>query len=200
MSVKLRGYRIELSEIEAVLNSQPGVDQSVVLLREDQPTQPRLVAYLVMPEGRRPARAELVAALRERLPEYMIPSAFLFLDAFPLTAHGKIHRRALPAPLTQHLQFSGAGGPAADSTAGRVAALWSQELGVEEIGLQSNFLALGGNSPSAIHVLTRIKEVFQIELSLRALFTASTLADIAAQIDEAMDRKGSRYDVGTHSS
>jgi amino acid adenylation domain-containing protein len=196
--VKVRGYRIELSEIEAALNSQKGVEQSVVLLREDQPAQPRLVAYLMVPGETRPGRAELVTALRECIPEYMIPSVFLFLDTFPLTAHGKIHRRALPAPVVQRPQFTGHVTTATDSTAGRLAALCSQELGAEEIGMQSNFLALGGNSLSAIRVLARIKEVFQIEISLRTLFTASTLAEIVAHIDDALCRKGSRHDVSPY--
>ena len=178
--IKLRGFRIELGEIEAVLGEYPGLDQVVVHCREDRPGDPRLVAYYTC-DAARPDPAELRAHLKRALPEYMVPSAFVALDAFPLTPNGKVDRRALPAP-------EAAAGDADDFVAPRtederaVAALWSELLRVPKIDVRADFFDLGGHSLLATRLLARIEYDYGIELPLRALFEAPTVEQLAARI------------------
>lgn len=179
--VKLRGLRIELGEIEAALSAHVAVRAAVVLAREDEPGEKRLVAYLL------PASAEgalsigdLRAYLRERLPEYMVPSAYLVVDEFPLTPNGKVDRRALPAPEGAQSE--------ADYVAPRnpieevLADIWRGVLGVELIGINDNFFELGGHSLMATRVLSKIRAILRLELPLRVLFECGTVAELALAI------------------
>ncbi|MFZ5638013.1 MAG: non-ribosomal peptide synthetase [Pseudomonadota bacterium] len=187
--IKLRGFRIELGEIETVLSQFPGMTQTVVHCREDAPGDPRLVAYYTC-EGAVPDAAELRAHLKRALPEYMVPAAFVALDAFPLTPNGKVDRRALPAPET--------GGAASDDFVGprtseeeALAALWMELLRLPQVDVRASFFDLGGHSLLATQMLARIEYDFGIELPLRALFDAPTLEQIAARVAmecEAADR------------
>ncbi|HEY0736267.1 MAG TPA: condensation domain-containing protein, partial [Herpetosiphonaceae bacterium] len=202
--VKLRGFRIELGEIEAVLAQHPAVGEVVVLAREDMPGVKRLVAYVVEQRTKRapgveregepatagqgPAVRATIEGLRafvaERLPEYMVPSAFVLLDALPLTANGKIDRRVLPAPdlglLVDTAAFVAPRTPLEELIAG----VWATVLGVERVGVHDNFFTLGGHSLLATQVITRLRHLTGRDLPLRLLFEAPTIAAFAEQITD----------------
>ncbi len=177
--VKIRGFRIELGEIEAALLAQAEIREAVVLAREDVPGEPRLVAY-VAPEL--PARfdRELRERLGKRLPDFMIPAAFVLLPALPLTPNGKVDRKALPAPeWAGEVGWVGPRTPSEELLAG----IWSEVLGVERIGVHDDFFALGGHSLLATRVVSRVREVLGVELPLRRLFEVPTVAELARQIE-----------------
>src|ERR1700722_14738443 len=180
--VKLRGYRIEPGEIEAVLMQQAGVRQAVVMLREDEPGERRLVAYVVREEEGGPSAGELRAGLKTQLPEYMVPSAFVVLAELPLTVNGKLDRKALPKP---------EGGVSTEEERPRtpgeeiLAGIWEQVLKLERVGLRDNFFELGGHSLLATQVVSRIREAMRIELPLRELFEAPTVEGLAEQVEQA---------------
>ena len=180
--VKIRGYRIELGEIELALGRQPGVREAVVLAREDEPGDKRLVAYVVPAAGGELSTPALADALRGALPEYMVPAAFVVLEALPVTANGKLDRRALPAPEW------GAGAvfePPRTPVEEVLAAIWSQLLGVPRVGREDGFFALGGHSLLATQMVSRVREALGIELPLRALFERPKLADLAVVVEAA---------------
>jgi amino acid adenylation domain-containing protein/non-ribosomal peptide synthase protein (TIGR01720 family) len=173
--VKLRGFRIELAEIETALRQCPGVTGAAVALREDRPGDKRLVGYLVA--GSAPDLVALRAALRERLPDYMVPTAFVVLPQLPLTPNGKLDRRALPAPVTDASTVDFVA--PRDDVEKAVAALMQEILGVERVGASDNFFDLGGHSLLAAQVLARLRQVFQIDLPLRVFFETATPERIA---------------------
>ena len=181
--VKLRGFRIELGEIETVLAQYPGMTQVVVHCREDRPGDPRLVAYFTQ-EGAPATDADLRAHLKLALPDYMVPSAFVALDAFPLTPNGKVDRRALPAP-------EAAAGASGELIAPRtpeeemLAKLWGELLNLPAVDVRANFFDLGGHSVLGTQMLSRIEYEYGIELSLRMLFEAPTLEQMAARVADA---------------
>ncbi len=180
--VKVRGFRIEPGEVEAALLAHPSVREAVVVAREAGPGDRRLVAYVVGAEGTAPAADALRAHLRARLPEYMLPAAFVALAALPLTAHGKLDRRALPEP---ELDAGRGGGDAPRSVTGELlAGIWAELLGGEP-GMQDDFFELGGHSLLAAQVTSRVRAVLGVEMPLRALFEAPTLAGLAARVDAA---------------
>jgi len=179
--VKVRGFRIEPGEIESVLREHPAVREAVVLvLARGSGDDARLVAWIVAPAGT-PSAAELRAHLEARLPDYMVPSAFVPLDALPLTRNGKTDRAALPQP----------GAAAASdeyvapstSTEAALAAIWAELLGVERVSADDGFFAAGGHSLLATRVLGRAREAFGVELPLRAVFESPRLSALAAEID-----------------
>ncbi|MDX2090405.1 MAG: amino acid adenylation domain-containing protein, partial [Kofleriaceae bacterium] len=183
--VKLRGFRIELGEIEAVLLAQPTVRDAAVVMREDQPGDKRLVAYVVGRDGAVEI-GELRAQVSAALPEYMMPSAFVVLDALPLTTNGKLDRRALPAPdvrLAQQVYVA----PRTDVEM-LLAQVWSELLGVEHVGVHDNFFELGGHSLLVMRLVSRIRAALGAELPVRAVFEASTLAAQAEAIGRATER------------
>ena len=186
--VKLRGFRIELGEIETVLTDHPAVQETVVLLREDSPGDRRLVAYCVPTSASltRPISqidSDLCSVLKEKLPNYMVPSAFVLLESLPLTPNGKIDRQALPAP--NHTQpnldraFVSPRTPIEEILAG----IWAEVLRLKQVGVHDNFFNLGGNSLTIIQVMSRLNETFQIELPLRRLFESPTVAELAEAIE-----------------
>lgn len=182
--VKIRGFRIELGEIEAALRQYPTVREAVVVLQEDRGDAHQLVAYLVAEEPVLPA--ELRTALQSKLPDYMIPAAFVPLDALPLTPNGKLDRKALPDPEQPHLAGKADYVPPSTPTEVRLATIWSELLSVPHIGIHENFFALGGHSLLATQVLARIRAAFAVELSLQAFFAAATIAEIARAVDDAL--------------
>ncbi|MFL5541692.1 MAG: amino acid adenylation domain-containing protein, partial [Longimicrobiaceae bacterium] len=182
--VKLRGFRIEPGEIESALRAHPAVSEAVAVVRHDT-GDARLVAYLVLAEGAAvPQAAELRAHLRERLPDYMVPGAFVPLDALPLTGTGKVDRRALPAPAP-----AAAAEPAREPTPTELAlaAVWRELLGVPRVSGGDSFFALGGHSLLAMRMLAEVHERLGVALPLREVFDHPRLADLAARIDRDRD-------------
>ncbi|HKV10096.1 MAG TPA: amino acid adenylation domain-containing protein [Thermoanaerobaculia bacterium] len=188
--VKLRGFRIELGEIESVLAGHPAVAEAVVAARQDTPGDTRLVAYLV-PRGEEtvPPAAELRRHLLARLPEHMVPAAFVFLPALPLTPSGKVDRRALPAPERLRPDLASAWAPPRNPVEEVLAGIWEEVLGLPQVGIHDLFTDLGGHSLLATQVVARARRAFGIDLPLRALFEASTVAHLAERI-EAARREG----------
>ncbi|HSS52516.1 MAG TPA: amino acid adenylation domain-containing protein, partial [Thermoanaerobaculia bacterium] len=184
--VKLRGHRIELGEIEATLRRHPAVSEAVVLLREDRPGDQRLSAYLgLAPETAAPPGAELRQALGERLPDYMVPAAFVFLPALPLNANGKVDRKALAAIRPEGGAEDGPRVAPRTPVEEMLAALWSEVLEVEEVSAFDDFFDLGGHSLLATQLVMRIRDAFGVELPLRAVFQAPTLAAQAERVEKA---------------
>ncbi|HEX8273213.1 MAG TPA: amino acid adenylation domain-containing protein [Longimicrobiaceae bacterium] len=180
--VKVRGFRIELGEIEAALARLPAVRQAVVAAREDGTGERALAAYLVAEPGGLPPVGELRAALAAELPEYMVPSAFVELEALPLTPNGKTDRRALPAPGDAARVRTGAEYLAPRTSLEEVlCATWAEVLGVERIGVRDNVIDLGAHSVMATQVITRL-ELLRVRLSLRAVFDAPTPEELARTI------------------
>ena len=182
--VKVRGYRIELGEIEAVLLSHPAVRAAVVVAREEEAGDKRLVAYLVG-ETESIAVIELRGYLKEKLPEYMIPSAFVMLDELPLTANGKVDRRALPAPERGRVEAGTEYVAPRTPVEEMVAGIWAEVLGVERVGVDDNFFELGGHSLLATQVISRLKESLQVEVTLDKMFESPTVAAVAAVVEAA---------------
>jgi amino acid adenylation domain-containing protein/non-ribosomal peptide synthase protein (TIGR01720 family) len=187
--VKLRGFRIELGEIEALLCQHPHVQQAVVIDREDISGDKRLVAYIVPnanPNTENSQLDELRHFLQEKLPEYMVPSAFVQLDILPLTVNGKLDRPALPAPNIPSLESDDHHARPRTLVEEIVIGIWAKVLGLKQVGIHDNFFALGGHSLLATQVISQIRVVFQLELPLRYLFEAPTLAAFAREIELAI--------------
>jgi acyl carrier protein len=181
--VKIRGFRIELGEIEARLAACAGVREAVVLAREDGARESahgdkRLVAYMVAEDGVTLDAAALRTALAAVLADYMMPSAFVILDSLPLTANGKLDRRALPAPdqsvlaIREYVEPIGA-------TEQALAAIWQELLGVPRVGRHDHFFELGGHSLLAVQLLLRMRQTYEIEVSLKDLFNKPILWELA---------------------
>ncbi|HEX6719149.1 MAG TPA: amino acid adenylation domain-containing protein [Pyrinomonadaceae bacterium] len=193
--VKIRGFRIELGEIEAVLRQHPAVNESVVVAREDGPQFTKhLVAYVVPEQQQGPTVSDLRQFLRERLPDYMLPTAFVVVDRLPLTPAGKIDRNALPSP-----------GPARPELATRyesprtfveqtLADLWSQVLGLQQVGIHDNFFDLGGDSILSLQIITRAKQ-FGFRLTPRQVFEQQSIARLAILI-ESTQQQAHETDIG----
>jgi amino acid adenylation domain-containing protein len=179
--VKIRGYRIEVGEIEATLLSHGGVDQAVVVAREDAPGDKRLVGYVVGVSGAVDASA-LRAHVQRSLPDYMVPSAFVALDALPLTANGKVDRKALPAP-EGHPEVGQYVAPRTPSEEVLIG-IWCEVLRLERVGVHDNFFALGGHSLLGTRIIARLRDMLGVELPLRALFEAPTVEGMAERIEE----------------
>ncbi len=180
--VKIRGFRIELGEIEAVLGQHPDIAQAVVVAREDEMAQKRLVAYLVSEQKQAPTHKEIRNFLTSKLPEYMVPSAFVILKSLPLTSNGKIDRRALPAPDEMRPELTGNFVAPRTNIEEVLAAIWAEVLKLEKVGIYDNFFELGGHSLLATQVISRVRQAFQVELPLHRLFESATVADFAVAI------------------
>ncbi|HEU4885923.1 MAG TPA: amino acid adenylation domain-containing protein, partial [Longimicrobium sp.] len=180
--VKVRGYRIELGEIEARLAEHPGVRAPVVLVREDAPGDRRLVAYYL---GDAPAAVDaLKAHLSDRLPGYMVPAAYVWMQAYPQTPNGKVDRRALPAPEGDAYAAHEYAAPLGE-TEEALAGIWAEVLGVERVGRHDDFFELGGHSLLAVRVISRVRQVLGAEVRIADLFERPVLADLARAIQSA---------------
>jgi len=181
--VKIRGFRIELGEIEAVVSQHPAVVQAVVIAREDEPGNKRLVTYTVVQASSEEITGELRSFLEEKLPKYMIPSAFMVLDELPLTPNGKIDRRALPIPDAPNSPKDFV--KPRNSVEEVLAGIWIETLGLKQVGVYDNFFELGGHSLLATQVISRIEQSLELHLPLRLLFESPTVAGLAEAIQEA---------------
>ena len=190
--VKLRGVRIELGEIEAVLAQHPAVREAAVLVREDRAGNQWLVGYVVPREAARDGEdapldtAALRAFLRERLPEYMVPTHYVVLEAMPLTPNGKVDRKALPAPESERPALEREYVAPRTETESKLAQLYADLLGVERVGLYDGFFELGGHSLLATQLVSRLRRTFGVELPLRSLFEEPTVAALALAVDQAI--------------
>jgi amino acid adenylation domain-containing protein len=191
--VKVRGCRIELGEIEAVLSQYPAVREAIALVREDNPGDKRLVAYIVANSELRgghgdtdPTHSEFINHLRvflkQKLPQYMMPSAFVLLEAMPLTPNGKIDRRSLRAPDTNTPEFESNFTEPRTPDEQLIAEIWAEVLGLERVGIHDNFFELGGHSLLATQVISRLREAFQVEVPLRSLFESPTVATVTESL------------------
>jgi acyl carrier protein len=180
--VKIRGFRIELGEIEAALAAHAAVDKAVVVARDKS-----IVAYFVACNGEPPTSEELRSHLRERLPVYMMPSAFVLLDDLPLTPNGKVNRRALPAPDAERRDVAGVYIAPRNTTEAALTEIWSEVLKRGQIGINDNFFDLGGHSLLATQAMTKLTQHFGVELPLRAIFESPTVAELAVAVDDARD-------------
>jgi amino acid adenylation domain-containing protein len=192
--VKIRGSRVELGEIEVVLRQHPAAREAVVVTTEVGPGDRRLVAFVVPGQQPAPTSSERRRFLREKLPEHMLPSALLFVDALPLTPSGKIDRRSLPAQEWARTEAAQTYVPPRTPLETALAAIWAQVLGVERVGIDDNFFDLGGHSLLAVQVVSRILDAFQVELPLRAIFNSPTITGMAElvasrQTERAMDEQ-----------
>jgi amino acid adenylation domain-containing protein len=185
---KTRGYRVEISEIETALINLETIKEAIVLAQEDPAGNKRLVAYIVS-IGKAPGVTALRRALAEKLPEYMVPSAFVVLDAMPLTPSGKIDRQALPDPGNARPHLDTPFVSPATPVEKQVAQVWAQVLGLDQVGVHDNFFELGGHSLAATRVVARVIEHFQLELPLSSLFQAPTVAEMALVILESRANK-----------
>lgn len=186
--VKIRGNRIELGEINAALHAQPSVQSGVVIAREDEPGEKRLVAYVVAAGRAQPNEQLLREALRERLPDYMEPSAFVWLDSLPLTANGKIDRKALPVPKaadSPNEQFVAPRNEFEETLAGIIA----EVLKLPRVSVQDDFFHLGAHSLLGAQIIAKVRGVFGTELKLLDVFDSPTVEKLAIKIEEALTRQ-----------
>lgn len=185
--VKIRGFRIELGEIEALLGQHAGVRQAVVSVWEEELGNKRLVAYVVPNKKQTPSVSDLRSFLREKLAEYMVPSAFVMLKALPLTPNGKVDRRALPAPDQTRSGLEEVYVAPRTSLEEQLAQIWAKVLGLERVGIHDNFFELGGHSLLLTQLLVQVRDALQVDLSLSSLFEVPTVAGLAKRI-EALGR------------
>ncbi len=181
--VKVRGMRIDLGEIESVLAAHAGVGQAVVE-REEEAAETRLVAYLVKGDGELPTGRELRRHLRTRLPEHMVPSRYVVLKEFPLLSSGKVNRRGLRAVAGTTLSEQGMAAPRTEKETA-LAEIWKELLKVNEVGVEQNFFELGGHSLLALQVVARMRRRFGLEMAVRTVFEAPTIAGLAMEVEKA---------------
>ncbi|HTN70766.1 MAG TPA: non-ribosomal peptide synthetase [Methylomirabilota bacterium] len=180
--VKIRGYRVEVAEIEEALLGIDSIKAAVVHPQADEAGDERLIAYVVTAASKAPTVSKLRRALAQTLPDYMVPSAFVFMDTLPLLPNGKIDRRALPAPNHARPALNVPYVAPRTPTESDLARIWAEVLGLEQVGVHDNFLELGGDSLVATRILSRVVKTFRVELSIPALFDAPTVAQMAELI------------------
>jgi acyl carrier protein len=185
--VKLRGFRIELGEIEAALRDHPAVDEAVAIVREDTPGDARLAAYCIAKKtAPAPSTSDLFRHLRERLPEHMLPHAFVWLESLPLLPGGKIDRAALPAPDGARPDLERPYIAPRTPVEEVLAQIVAEVLKLDRVGVHDNFFELGGHSLLATQIVARLREAFDLELPLRLLFAKPTIEDFALAIEELL--------------
>ncbi|HVF89347.1 MAG TPA: amino acid adenylation domain-containing protein, partial [Blastocatellia bacterium] len=186
--VKVRGYRIELGEIEEVLNEVEGIQEAVVIARQEEGGDKYLAAYIVVEGSEAMREGELRAYLKERVPDYMVPKAFVMMEKLPLLSNGKLDRQALPLPSRAQARIDRQAVPPASAIEEMMASIWSDLLSVEVTSAHDNFFDLGGHSLLATQVISRVREAFKLELPMRVLFESPTVASFSAQVEAAMKR------------
>jgi amino acid adenylation domain-containing protein len=182
--VKVRGFRVELGEVETIMSWHPAVRKAVVALREIRPGDKRLVGYVLPEQGHEIQATHLRSFLKEKLPEYMVPDAIVIMEAFPVTINGKVHRDMLPLPTQHDLSPKGPFVPARTPIEHMLANIWMEILNLDQVGINDNFFELGGHSMLAIQILSRVRKALQIDVPLRTLFMAPKVAELAAWIEQ----------------
>ena len=184
--VKIRGFRVEAGEVEAALLALGNIKEAVAVARQDREKTTRLIAYVVPRKAPPPTVTALRRALAKKLPEHMIPSAFVFVDRLPLTPNGKVDRRALPAPSAARPRLPLPPAAPRNPTEKTTGDIWKAVLGVDQVGIHDNFFDLGGNSLLAVQIVSRVFEAFQFELPMRLVLEAPTVAAQARHIDAGL--------------
>ncbi len=179
--VKVRGYRIELGEIEAALQAHPGVEACAVIVREDQPAEKRVVAYVVTNGAVAAAFSEF---LKDRLPDHMVPSAFVEMDQLPLTPNGKVDRKALPAPEREWSEKKGYVGPR-NGEEEILCDLFAEVLNRDRVSVHDDFFAIGGHSLLATKLVSRIRGTLGVDIALRSVFESPTIAKLAPRLQDS---------------
>jgi acyl carrier protein len=198
--VKVRGFRIELGEIETAMRVHPGVFEAVVVTNEKDGLAKSLVGYIVPRQDAAPTAGELRRFLRQRLPEYMVPSSFVCLGSLPLTPNGKIDRAALPPP-DQRRSKQGEVDVAPRTPAEQLLAeIWAEVLRLDKVGIRDNFFELGGHSLLATQVVSRVRKRLLVELPLRVLFENATVASLSEHIEAIQSIKGEDQETVTELS
>jgi amino acid adenylation domain-containing protein len=187
--IKVRGYRVEVEEVEALLLSLDNIKEAIVMGTEDPRGEKRLVAYIVPERKPPPSTTALRRALREKLPDHMIPAGFVVLDVLPLTPNGKINRRALPAPARSRPNLDTPFVAPRTPIEEALVKVWTKVLGIDEVGTRDNFFDLGGHSLTATQVLSHVINKFRLEIPLRLLFQSPTITEMAAVITEHQTKK-----------
>ncbi|MEH2438428.1 MAG: amino acid adenylation domain-containing protein [Nostoc sp.] len=182
--VKIRGFRIELGEIEAVLGQHPGVQEAVVICREDDPGNQQLVAYIVSDLQQTLTVSELNHLLKEKLPDYMMPKSFVMLEALPLLPNGKINRRGLPLPDQIRPELAATYQPPQTEIEQSIASIWQEVLHIEEVGINDNFFELGGHSLLLVQVHNKLQKIFQQEFPLFEMFHYPTISYLAQYLSQ----------------
>jgi acyl carrier protein len=194
--VKVRGYRIELGEIEAALRGSAGVEEAVVVVREEAGGEKQLVGYVVGGGGEGERVGRIRAHLQEHLPEYMIPATFMFLDSLPLTPRGKVDRAALPAPGGARRELKDSYLAPRDEMEAQLARIWAEIFGIERVGINDQFLELGGHSLLAVQLISRLQAGLQVKVNFRDLFEAPTVAKLAVLINERyLEQKNTETEI-----
>src|SRR5829696_8993657 len=196
--VKIRGFRVELGEIEVILGQHPAMRGTAVLARMDASGHERLVAYAVPHRRPAPTARELGGYLKERLPEYMVPSAFVTLDNLPLTPNGKVNRKALPTPDPSGLQAENAYAEPRTPVEEQLVGIWEEVLGLERVGIHDDFFELGGHSLLATRVVSQVRGALGVELPLRYLFETPTAAGLAKSIEAVQGSAPSVATLGSY--
>ncbi len=187
--VKIRGFRIELGEIESLLSQHPQVQETIVIALADQNTNKQLVAYVV-PKQEELTSHDLRTFLKQKLPDYMMPAFFVFMDRLPLNLNGKVDRRALPAPDLSSLSLESSFVPPSTPTEQAIAKVWQEILKIEQIGIHDNFFELGGNSLIATQVMSRLPQILALDLPLSLLFELPTIGELSERIDTILEASG----------
>jgi amino acid adenylation domain-containing protein len=188
--VKIRGFRIEVAEVELALRGSTKVQEAAVVAHEDQLGEKQLVAYVVSPSEQAPTTSELRDFLKDKLPDYMVPSAFVVLDELPLTPNGKLDRLNLPAPSLARPELDTDFVAPRTPVEEQLVEVWVEVLGVTRVGVHDDFFELGGHSLRATQLVSRVRDVFQVELPLLSLFEEPTIAGLAKRIEDA--RRGTQ--------
>jgi amino acid adenylation domain-containing protein len=181
--VKIRGYKVEVPEVEMILLDLAGIEQAVVIPWENPPGTTRLAAYIVVEQGRAPTIGQLHESLKDRLPAYMRPSSFVLLDRLPLTSNGKVDRKALPPPLHSRQALDTSYVAANTPVEKALVNLWAEVMGIEKVGIQDNFSELGGDSLLAAQIASRINDTFLLNRPLNSLFETPSVAELSAYIN-----------------
>ncbi|MCP4702406.1 MAG: amino acid adenylation domain-containing protein, partial [Gammaproteobacteria bacterium] len=192
--IKIRGLRVELGEIETAIEQDEAVQQAVVIVREDQPGDKRLAAYIASKPQQLPTGTELRAVLKKKLPDYMVPAAFVMLDKIPLTPNGKVDRRALPMPESDRPELGTDYVVPQTETERRIAAVWSELILLEKVGVHDNFFELGGHSLLIVQVRKKLQEAFAQSLPVVELFQYPTIHALAEHLDRSPEKQPENQD------